>query len=120
MCGREAAGRSFAAIRFDFCRRRQDNHPTDVKSETHNQIQRAAAELRVAGAREIYVFGSAAKGTAGDVSDLDLAVSGLPPSVFYRMGARVSDLLGCPVDLVTEKALRPELRSYIEREAVHV
>lgn len=30
------------------------------------------------------------------------------------------DLLGCPVDLVTEKALRPELRPYIEREAVNV
>ena len=29
-------------------------------------------------------------------------------------------LLGCAVDLVTEKALRPELRSFIEKEAVHV
>ena len=33
--------------------------------------------------------------------DLDLAVSGLPPSVFYRMGARVSDLIaGRSVDLI--------------------
>ena len=30
------------------------------------------------------------------------------------------DLLGCPVDLVTEKALRPELRPYIEQERVNV
>ena len=29
-----------------------------------------------------------------------LAVSGLPPSVFYRMGARVSDLIGRSVDLI--------------------
>jgi predicted nucleotidyltransferase len=63
-------------------------------------IKRAAAELRTAGAREIYVFGSAAKWTGDAASDLDLAVSGLPPSVFYRVGARVSDLIGRSVDLV--------------------
>ena len=32
----------------------------------------------------------------------------------------VEDLLGRPVDLVTEKALRPEFRPYVEQEAVHV
>jgi predicted nucleotidyltransferase len=63
-------------------------------------IERAAAELKGAGAREVYVFGSAAKGTDPTASDVDLAVSGLPPAVFYRMGARISDLLGRSVDLV--------------------
>ena len=33
---------------------------------------------------------------------------------------RLEDLLGRPVDLVTDKALRPELRARVEREAVHV
>jgi uncharacterized protein len=32
----------------------------------------------------------------------------------------LEDLLGRPIDLVTDKALRPELRPFIEREAVHV
>ena len=71
-----------------------------VSTETDILIKRAAAELKTAGAREIYVFGSAAKGTSDAASDLDLAVSGLPPSVFYRMGARVSDLIGRSVDLI--------------------
>lgn len=71
-----------------------------MSAETDILIKRAAAELKTAGAREIYVFGSAAKGTADAASDLDLAVSGLPPSVFYRMGARVSDLIGRSVDLI--------------------
>jgi len=53
-----------------------------------------------AGAREIYVFGSAARGTDDASSDLDLAVSGLPPSIFYRIGARISDLMGRSVDLL--------------------
>lgn len=73
---------------------------TAVSIETTILIQRAAAELKTAGAREIYVFGSAAKGAGDAAADLDLAVSGLPPSVFYRMGARVSDLIGRSVDLI--------------------
>jgi len=32
----------------------------------------------------------------------------------------LEDLLGCAVDLVTVKALRPELRPFVEREAQHV
>ena len=32
----------------------------------------------------------------------------------------LEDLLGRSVDLVTHKALRAELRPYVEREAVHV
>lgn len=71
-----------------------------VSTETDILIQRAAAELKTAGAREIYIFGSAAKGMGDVASDLDLAVCGLPPSVFYRMGARVSDLIGRSVDLI--------------------
>jgi predicted nucleotidyltransferase len=63
-------------------------------------IKRAAAELKSAGAQEVYVFGSAARGTSDAISDFDLAVSGLPPSVFYRMGAHISDLIGHAVDLI--------------------
>ena len=32
----------------------------------------------------------------------------------------IEDLLGRPVDLVTDKALRAELRPYVERDAIHV
>jgi predicted nucleotidyltransferase len=71
-----------------------------VNTETEILIKRAAAELKSAGATEIYVFGSAARGTGDASSDLDLAVSGLPASVFYRVGARVSDLVGRSVDLI--------------------
>jgi predicted nucleotidyltransferase len=71
-----------------------------VNTETDVLIKRAAAELRTAGAREVYIFGSAAHGACVAASDIDLAVSGLPPAVFYRTGARVSDLIGRSVDLV--------------------
>lgn len=32
----------------------------------------------------------------------------------------MEDHLGCQIDLVTEKALRQELRSFIEKEAINV
>jgi predicted nucleotidyltransferase len=71
-----------------------------MNAESDLLIKRAASELKAAGASEIYVFGSAAKGTGTTASDIDIAVSGLPPSVFYRVGARISDLIGGSVDLI--------------------
>ena len=92
-----------------------------MSTETNLLIQRAAAELKTAGAREVYVFGSADKGTDDATSDLDLAVSGLPPSVFYRMGARVSDLIGRSVDLIDLDRNTPFTRHlHSENELVRV
>jgi predicted nucleotidyltransferase len=84
-------------------------------------IERAAAELKAAGAREVFVFGSAAKGKLSGRSDLDLAVSGLPPAIFYKMGARISDLLGRSVDLIDLDVTTPFTR-YLrdENELVRV
>ena len=39
---------------------------------------------------------------------------------YFGVQFYLEDLLACPVDLVTEKALRPELRPYIEQEQVDV
>ena len=39
---------------------------------------------------------------------------------YFGVQFYIEDLLGRPVDLVTEKALRPEFRPYVEQEAVHV
>jgi len=51
-------------------------------------IERAAEALKTAGAREVYLFGSAATGTAREGSDIDLAVSGIPPEKFLEAGKR--------------------------------
>ena len=42
------------------------------------------------------------------------------PVLAARYGVTHLALFGAPVDLVTEKALRAELRPFIEKEAVHV
>jgi hypothetical protein len=69
------------------------------------------------------LFGSTARDEAGQHSDVDILVAFDGPATsaqYFGLLFYLEDRLGRPVDLVTEKALRPELRPYIEREAIHV
>lgn len=68
------------------------------------------------------VFGSLVRGEDTPQSDIDILVRFDGPATskrYFGVQFYLEDLLGRPVDLVTDKALRPELRPYIEREAVH-
>lgn len=69
------------------------------------------------------LFGSTARDCATEQSDVDVLVSFDGPATsarYFGVQFYLEDLLGCPVDLVTDKALRPELRPYVEVDAVHV
>lgn len=75
------------------------------------------------GVNRLALFGSTARDTATDASDIDILVSFDGPATssrYFGVQFYLEDLFGCPVDLVTEKAVRQELRSYIEREAINV
>lgn len=75
------------------------------------------------GVADIAVFGSTARDEAAAGSDIDILVRFDGPATskrYFGLQFYLEDLLGCSVDLVTDKALRPELRPYVEREAVHV
>ena len=63
-------------------------------------MQQGAALLRSAGAREVYVFGSLLSKRFHEGSDVDVAVSGLPPDRFFSTMARLGELFDRPVDLV--------------------
>ncbi len=71
-----------------------------TEAELKERIAKAAEALRREGAREVYVFGSAATGRLREGSDVDLAVSGLPPEVFFGAMGRASRILQRPLDLV--------------------
>ncbi len=69
------------------------------------------------------LFGSVARDEGGTDSDIDVLVRFDGPATskrYFGVQFYLEDLLGRPVDLVTDKALRPELRPFIEREAIHV
>lgn len=63
-------------------------------------IRAAAVVLKKHGAQEVYLFGSAATGTIREGSDIDMAVKGLPPQVFFKVMGQVNNILGCPLDLI--------------------
>jgi hypothetical protein len=75
------------------------------------------------GVASLALFGSVVRDAAKEGSDVDVLVSFDGPATsarYFGVQFYLEDLLGVPVDLVTEKALRPELRPFIEKEAVHV
>ena len=63
-------------------------------------IERIAAALKAAGAKEVYLFGSAIRGTTRVDSDLDFAVKGLPAANFFRAMGDAGDIFGRSIDLV--------------------
>lgn len=75
------------------------------------------------GVTKLALFGSVARDTARADSDIDLLVEFDGPATssrYFGVQFYLEDLLGCPVDLVTTKALRPRLRPYVERDAVTI
>jgi hypothetical protein len=69
------------------------------------------------------LFGSTSRNEAREDSDIDFLVTfaKIPTSKdYFGLQFYLEDLLGKPVDLITEKALRPELRPYIEKELINV
>ena len=71
-----------------------------MTDEMKGLVDKAASALKAVGAKEVYVFGSAAHGILRENSDVDMAVSGVAPEVFFRAMAKASRALGRPVDLV--------------------
>ena len=75
------------------------------------------------GVVELALFGSTIRDEARPDSDVDILVSfdrPTDPECYFGVQFYIEDLLGRPVDLVTDKALRAELRPYVEAEAVRV
>ena len=75
------------------------------------------------GVIDLVLFGSVARDQASEDSDIDILVRFDGPATskgYFGTQFYLEDLLGRSVDLVTQKALRAELRPYVERESVHV
>jgi len=88
-----------------------------LRSELRDQILRLASRH---GAQNVRVFGSVARGEAGETSDLDLLVSWESGRSLLDHAGLVQDLqelLGVKVHVGTEKSLHWYVRDRILREA---
>ncbi|MFH0964326.1 MAG: nucleotidyltransferase domain-containing protein [Planctomycetota bacterium] len=71
-----------------------------MDGELRIRLEQAAASLKRLGAREVYVFGSVLTGTLREGSDVDLAVSGLPPEAYFAAMREARQILEREVDLI--------------------
>ncbi len=89
-----------------------------LSKEKREEILHIAAKH---GAHNVRVFGSVARGEADTESDLDLLVEMEPSRSLLDMGGLLmdlQDLVGCRVDIVTEKGLGERIRDRVLKDAV--
>lgn len=75
------------------------------------------------GVVRLALFGSTARDTARPDSDVDVLVAfdgPATPEAFFGVQFYLEDLFGCEIDLVSERALRPQFKPYVERDAIPI
>ena len=80
----------------------------------NSSIHDVVAVLKNSGAKTVYLFGSAANATMRDESDIDLAVSGLPPENFFKALSAASRVLDRPIHLIDLDEVTPFTQYLIE------
>lgn len=88
-------------------------------------LRAAEPVLREGGVLSLAVAGSIARGTARDDSDLDVMVELDPPRplgvlALVDLRQRIESRVGRKADLLERRALRPEIRAALERDAISV
>lgn len=95
-----------------------------TREETLTILRQHSGEIRTRfGVKRLAVFGSTARDEAGEESDVDVLVEFLGDPTFdgyWDVKEYLEKLLNRQVDLVTDDAVRPQLRPYIEQDLVDV
>jgi len=89
-----------------------------VLRSKREQILQTAARF---GIKRVRVFGSVARGTDDEQSDVDFLVELAPDRSLLDLGGflyEMRSLLGTDVDVVTEKGIRKRIRERVLAEAV--
>lgn len=90
----------------------------ELLRQQRNEILKLASQH---GARNVRIFGSAARGDAGTDSDIDFLVELEPDRTLFDLGALVmdlQDLLDRKIDVVTDDSIYWLLRRKILKEAI--
>ena len=92
----------------------------DIEQFLHEKRDDIRAVAAKHGAFNIRIFGSVVRDEAGPDSDIDFLVDAGPTTSSWFPAGLILDLekiLGCRVEMVTEKALNPYIREHVLREA---
>lgn len=90
------------------------------RAEALRRLAELKPWLESQGIRRVRVFGSVARDEAGAGSDLDLLVDfdTTPGLRFFAIEQELSKKLGVKVELVTERALAPDIRSTALKDVI--
>lgn len=94
--------------------------PSDALNTHRLAIRRIVESHRACNTR---VFGSVARGSDAEGSDLDILIDPTPETSLFDIGAirlELTRLLGVPVDVLTPLALPEKFRAAVLREALSV
>ncbi|MEC4815110.1 MAG: nucleotidyltransferase family protein [Scytonema sp. PMC 1069.18] len=93
------------------------------RSQVIATLRNIKTNLKALGVHSLALFGSVARDEAQADSDIDILVDLEPPLTFdHYMEVKfyLEEQLGTCVDLVTRKALKPQIRETVEQEAIYV
>ena len=98
-----------------------------TRTDMEEKLRRNREEiLRIAsrhGAHSVRLFGSQRRGEADEMSDIDLLVTledGVTLLQHAAMVRELEELMGCQVDVVSERGLRSRIRDRILEEAIPI
>lgn len=95
--------------------------PIVSRSEILREIKKIEPKLRQMKVKELYLFGSFARGEANQTSDVDVLVTFSDRVDLFDLADLkhlLQDLFGRNVDIVMKEALRKEFKEQVEEEMI--
>lgn len=94
-----------------------------IKQKVLDLLKEHQDKIKEFKVQKMYLFGSVAREQENSSSDIDILIKfEIPPTYDLYMDLKffLEDLFGRNVDLVTEDALRPEIKHYVEKDLIRV
>lgn len=94
-----------------------------IKQKVLTLLKEHLNEIKQFKIQKISIFGSVARDDETTQSDIDILIKFKGPAtydMYMNLKFYLEDLLGRNVDLVTEDAIRPEIKQYVEKDLIHV
>ena len=94
-----------------------------IREKVLNLLRVHQKEIYAFNIQKISIFGSVARNEESPDSDIDILIKFDGPASYdsyMDLKFYLEDLLGRKVDLVTEDALREEIKSFVQRDLIRV
>lgn len=94
-----------------------------IKEKVINLLREHLDEIRQFKIQKISIFGSVARNQETPQSDIDILIKFDGPSsydLYMDLKFFLEDLLERKVDLVTEEAIRVEIKEFVEKDLIRV